>query len=297
MVVFSHYLHCVIHPKGGDRRISEPSTASWSLSQRMKSQRTSKSSKAQGSCCYLHGSIVILGFSRAAKNSFLKIPEGVVTSCQKEGATFPCEVSGGHEMGPIFLEWWKNMEKPCKFIMVVLRHFPVQRCMKFGLVSYNKPWKTNKNKFPLGEMIQFDGRIFFNWVGSTTNGLVSYKWPRGKFQDPVVLGVFLLNVHRNLPKVDTLSGCFQVKRPTGLVGVWLVLYMHTGFPAFCNSRWLFCGNASNWTSICFKWVDSWIVVFAFFCILSCQFCLKAAFFGGWWINPGFGGWWLPIMEI
>ena len=59
--------------------------------------------------------------------------------CQSEGATFPCEVSGGHEMGPIFWKDGKTWEKQCKYIMVVLRHFPVQWCMKFGLVSYNKP--------------------------------------------------------------------------------------------------------------------------------------------------------------
>ena len=36
------------------------------------------------------------------------------------------------------------------------------------------PEKRTKKQLPLGEMVQFDLRIFFNWVGSTTNGSVSY---------------------------------------------------------------------------------------------------------------------------
>ena len=181
MVVFSHYWRSFIHPKGGDCRISEPSTVS-SLSQRMKSQRTPESSKSPGSCCHCH-----IRFFQGCKELLSQDPgrSGNFTLSQSHEVSegrghFSMWSVRGHEMGPIFWKDGKTWEKQCKYIMVVLRHFPVQWCMKFGLVSYNKPWKTSKSKLPLGAMIQFDLRILFNWVGSTTNGSVSY------FHDPGV---------------------------------------------------------------------------------------------------------------
>ena len=44
-------------------------------------------------------------------------------------------------MGPIFWNDGKTWEKQCKYIMVNYGSFEAfsRTCMKFGLVSYNKP--------------------------------------------------------------------------------------------------------------------------------------------------------------